>query len=891
MGSRKRAVSPIIAVVMIIALTAATTGIIWITVTSLTDTSSNNLLLVSEGKFSDSDKDGKYDQFTAKVYNSGLNRMDLSTLLIVDRSSGDVYRWNFTTGISLSPAMSVDLVAKSEVVTNQINGAKSYKVAFEYSTDKVSGEQTYLESMYLAPSLYGSDPVTAKLTYKDTNSEYKSFKNSFPTDGYQPTLVFVLGKFSGTSIDGDYILQDTNSIKEGDYRPSYTDTYNFSQGIGSETNLKFTPYNDSGNYPGLIDYVNRFDTKDTLGWTPKGTAYVGAYIYNPESTAMDVDFYFQGDDYTKFYIEGVLSGSGNRWNTWNGPVAYTLNPGYTYILLKTTDRGGGFNSQILIRDTGTADNVSNLESHWIANSENNIKTGPSTGMAYRAASGPGTRFNNGWPGEGYSPTKFYLLGQFKNDKVKASDMYTDYIAAGSSYSETAYRPYNNSGDTFSGNKLDSSTNNTFITYKDGGNFPGLIDFRGRNFDTADKTLNWNDKGIVYVGFYINNPSSVNVSVNLHVQADDHFLLYFEGKLIEDHVSKGWNKWGQTNTVDLRPGNNYFLVKVGDGGGGWNVNILFRDPSGTVDVSSLINDFVSSPPALGVQEVRGDQRLVPTQTKSFSTQWELGSITISQQENQTLTLNVTDADDVPVSGATVELISDAGLWASSGSARTILTTDSEGQIHDVISFPFDYLYNNSDTIFILAHLSKENFSDMEDSTSFTLIRYPTLVEFSFLSIPQVVTKGETLSVGLQVLKDGLAEPGVKVRIEAVAGKFTSGNFSVSGTTNSEGIFRIVWISEDVQTFVVNTELSFFGFLEDPSYEGILEEVRVDFTLVTEGLTTSGIDADSGTVQQLGQVQISDTTDGNFPLLFAISVSVSLASGIMLGTVFGRKVGGK
>ncbi len=91
MGSRKRAVSPIIAVVMIIALTAATTGIIWITVTSLTDTSSNNLLLVSEGKFSDSDKDGKYDQFTAKVYNSGLNRMDLSTLLIVDRSSGDVY--------------------------------------------------------------------------------------------------------------------------------------------------------------------------------------------------------------------------------------------------------------------------------------------------------------------------------------------------------------------------------------------------------------------------------------------------------------------------------------------------------------------------------------------------------------------------------------------------------------------------------------------------------------------------------------------------------------------------------------------------------------------------------------------------------------------------------
>ncbi|MBY9002275.1 MAG: hypothetical protein KGD64_15250, partial [Candidatus Heimdallarchaeota archaeon] len=41
----------------------------------------------------------------------------------------------------------------------------------------------------------------------------------------------------------------------------------------------------------------------------------------------------------------------------------------------------------------------------------------------------------------------------------------------------------------------------FMPYNDSGLYPGLISFYGTSFD-PDDPLNWQGRGIIYIGFYI-----------------------------------------------------------------------------------------------------------------------------------------------------------------------------------------------------------------------------------------------------------------------------------------------------------------------------------------------------------------------------------------------------
>ncbi|MBY9001646.1 MAG: hypothetical protein KGD64_12080, partial [Candidatus Heimdallarchaeota archaeon] len=333
---------------------------------------------------------------------------------------------------------------------------------------------------------------------------------------------------------------------------------------------------------------------------------------------MDVLLYYQSDDHAKVFAEGEqLSLTDPSWNRWTSEGAeVTIAPGSNYFLMKSQDTGGNWDAQVLFVDTGETDELEKLQSRWPIVPTQTVDPSDPDALRYRTSSDDSGTSSATFPGPGYTLHKWFLLGRLipEVNANPGTNMQVDYFELNGYANETTYRPFEGSGDTFS-TDIGIETGNEFMTYQEAGNQIGVIDFIGDRFDSGD-TLDWSDDGIVYAAAYIYNPTATIADVSIACQSDDFFKLWVNDQMVYDDTVNpvSWNVWCPLQNITLNPGLNYILIKSGDSGGNWDVNIILHDRGAEDDLSKFICVWPDSAPSLIVKNINQKQNVNTVNTQ-------------------------------------------------------------------------------------------------------------------------------------------------------------------------------------------------------------------------------------------------------------------------------------
>lgn len=391
-GSNKRGVSPVIATILLIALTVTAAAIVYFVVVPLLQ-GNGELVLMSSWTLSDSDSDGNFDTLQGDLFNIGTQEITLEegATVIVQTSANPMlskmyspkiplkakaqtFSWEITTDLVYTIQEEQAIKIEAGNVSDQIPTLTQYEIIISYGDKQLTtGSQFSNFSTGTGSPEPEIEYLSSALVLRTSADDSSTSRGTFPaTSGYSPRLWFILGIYrSGTSglcgNTDDYILADGYGNSE-DYHPYIGLDDEFSTQISSHTNYKTMAYNDSGNYPGCVSFRgSSFDSGDTFNWPQRGVAYMFSYIYNPTSEVMDVDISVQSDDSFMLWINGELelgTYSTSQWNRWVTPTTITFNPGYNIITLRTTDNGGNWDAQTLFWDTGETNSITSLLNVW-----------------------------------------------------------------------------------------------------------------------------------------------------------------------------------------------------------------------------------------------------------------------------------------------------------------------------------------------------------------------------------------------------------------------------------------------------------------------------------------------------------------------------------------------
>ncbi|MBD3191851.1 MAG: type IV pilin [Candidatus Heimdallarchaeota archaeon] len=368
----KRGISPVIATILLIALTVSAAAIVYFVVVPLFQTKAE---IVQSKMFTleDTDDDGSFDQATLTLYNLGTGSTTLVETATVKMQS-EQYSWEIQGELEFIAQEEKEITCSTDETDKQIPEFTMFQISIEYSGKEFTTANSY--STYSSSS-GGSQPefIIGNLIERDSSDDPAS---NFPISGsgYSPVLWFIIGQFKddqgGLMTDNPEDLIALNGYgAQEDYRPYFGITDEFTEGdISDDTNHAILAYNDSedGDYPGCITFSgSRFDGGDQLNWDDKGIAYMFAYIYNPTDTAMDVDISIQSDDAFMLWVNGDLisaSYSTANWNNWVDSNTITFEPGYNIITVRTADNSGNWDAQVLFWDTGTTDDLTLLQNVW-----------------------------------------------------------------------------------------------------------------------------------------------------------------------------------------------------------------------------------------------------------------------------------------------------------------------------------------------------------------------------------------------------------------------------------------------------------------------------------------------------------------------------------------------
>lgn len=163
--------------------------------------------------------------------------------------------------------------------------------------------------------------------------------------------------------------------------------------------------------------------------------------------------------------------------------------------------------------------------------------------------------------EGFSPTLWFLLGKFGDEHRRGRnnfDFYEDYLALNGYGSEETFQPYLNDDRTFDDSVMGPIYTST--PYNDSGHYPGLLAISGtRNPDNGDN-YNFGKDGVVYMWTYLYVPGESTITINIGSNADTQHELWLNGNFL--HSGNKFKQWYTTNNVDLNPGFNLILLKIG-----------------------------------------------------------------------------------------------------------------------------------------------------------------------------------------------------------------------------------------------------------------------------------------------------------------------------------------
>ncbi|MBN1329645.1 MAG: hypothetical protein JXA54_09245 [Candidatus Heimdallarchaeota archaeon] len=395
----KRAISPVIATILIIALTVTAGAVVYFVIVPLLQ-GNGELVLTSSLDLIDTNADGSFDAIEFDLYNIGTefttikenvsviiySTINLAKSQLIHFDSPPIklkayseYTWKFTTHREYNPQETKTARIHTSNNFTQISPLTQYEIIISYNTKTLTTGKLF--SSYTTITNEGGEPELPPIEYLFTElflrtalDDPLTSRSSFPVaSGYSPLLWFLVGIFeSGVrnleSNSNDYI--DLNGFGAAeDYRPHYGSQDIFSQSINSQTAFQILPYNDSGLYPGCITFRDdTFDCDDNLDWPQRGIVYMFSYIYNPAEEAMDVDVSIQASDAYSLWFNGEFQGSGvsgrTSWKTWRAPVRVTLNPGYNIFTIRSTAEKSNWDAQILFWDAGDIDAITSLLNVW-----------------------------------------------------------------------------------------------------------------------------------------------------------------------------------------------------------------------------------------------------------------------------------------------------------------------------------------------------------------------------------------------------------------------------------------------------------------------------------------------------------------------------------------------
>ncbi|MEA2069915.1 MAG: archaellin/type IV pilin N-terminal domain-containing protein [Asgard group archaeon] len=400
-SSNKRGISPVIATILLIALTVTAAAIVYFVVVPMFK-GKGQLVQLSSLSLTDSNGDGLYDTASTSLMNIGTGSVtidDSATVVIYSTSSASAMNhglypptlylneeritWDVTSEREFTTQDEKTTVIESTGNETQISPLSDYEIIISFGNQDLStGRQfsgfTDGGSSGDGDNSTGDQYLSSPLVYRTSSDDPSTSRSSFPASaGYSPRLWFIIGVFedgeSGLSGNSeDYISLNGHGIAE-DYRPYIGLEDEFTDGdISSDTGYSILAYNDSGNYPGCVTFAgSTFDGGDDLNWGQRGIIYMFSYIYNPTDDAMDVSFSTQSDDNFDIWINGEFKDSGQYndlggkgWKTWREEKTVTLNPGYNIITLRTVDIGGNWDAQVLFWDSGATNDLTLLENAW-----------------------------------------------------------------------------------------------------------------------------------------------------------------------------------------------------------------------------------------------------------------------------------------------------------------------------------------------------------------------------------------------------------------------------------------------------------------------------------------------------------------------------------------------
>ncbi|MHA1125955.1 MAG: hypothetical protein ACTSO7_11680 [Candidatus Heimdallarchaeota archaeon] len=372
MFRNKKAVSAVVSMVLILGATIMAVGIVY-GVTSHYLSFDSKIEIAGSLAAEDSNGDGLIDFMSFPLLNKGLDNAGIESIIV--HAGDDALLWyTLDTSVRLSEVEEINIYALS--LTQQLQPLVSFyiEVIFEEGSFNTAGYTITLASELpdeILPIIEsgGEDSgIAFNHLIERTSADDEYASRYFPTSvGYSSNLWFVLGAFEDDvrrpNLNADYVDKCGFGAEEA-YEPYLLNDDQFTAGnIGTQSNFEVTPYNDSGDHPGLVafDKYGRWDKNDDLNWGKRGIAYMWTYIYNP-GTGIQVDVGANGASEYQVFVNGDHIITGNRHNRWYTAGSITLNPGLNLVMMKISAKvNAHFAGQVLFYDNAA---LSNLYSVW-----------------------------------------------------------------------------------------------------------------------------------------------------------------------------------------------------------------------------------------------------------------------------------------------------------------------------------------------------------------------------------------------------------------------------------------------------------------------------------------------------------------------------------------------
>ena len=253
------------------------------------------------------------------------------------------------------------------------------------------------------------------------------------------------------------------------------------------------------------------------------TAY-GLYTYKSDK-AQDVTMKTGSDDSVKVWLNGevVFKNAINRGRAmWQDEFGISLKQGDNLIMIKVSDRGGGWGMHMGITESAFV-SITEINTDWLW-------------VITKQAQDQG----------GAAATDVDTLADASNNKVSERIIARDGASEGDSIGDYDW---------------------TFADLPSSGDLNAMARSAGlTDVDLDDVTA----YGLVVL------VSDEAKEVDFVATSDDSIKVWVNGIVVHSNaVNRGRNKWHDNFTATLRRGNNLVLVKVSDRGGGWGMHFGVR----------------------------------------------------------------------------------------------------------------------------------------------------------------------------------------------------------------------------------------------------------------------------------------------------------------------------